>query len=129
MVSCADAASRAENLDKREPILARAVEDPDGNCPKPPSPRFPVWKPRHLDGGVFLFGDRRTTPKIGCNDPCPCESDKKLKQCCGRTTNHATLGRKNICPAALVLASQANEREHHRGRWSRALIAIGGIRR
>jgi uncharacterized protein len=31
---------------------------------------------------------RRTIPKIGRNDPCPCGSGKKFKQCCGRTTLH-----------------------------------------
>jgi uncharacterized protein len=31
---------------------------------------------------------RRTLPKIGRNDPCPCGSGKKFKQCCGRTTLH-----------------------------------------
>ncbi len=27
----------------------------------------------------------RATPKIGRNDPCPCGSGKKFKQCCGKT--------------------------------------------
>ena len=27
---------------------------------------------------------RRTLPKVGRNDPCPCGSGKKYKQCCGR---------------------------------------------
>ena len=31
---------------------------------------------------------RRTEPKIGRNDPCPCGSGKKFKQCCGKTTLH-----------------------------------------
>ena len=31
---------------------------------------------------------RRTTPKIGRNDPCPCGSGKKFKQCCGKITLH-----------------------------------------
>jgi uncharacterized protein len=31
---------------------------------------------------------RRTIPKVGRNDPCPCGSGKKFKQCCGRTTLH-----------------------------------------
>jgi uncharacterized protein len=31
---------------------------------------------------------RRETPKIGRNDPCPCGSGKKFKQCCGKTTLH-----------------------------------------
>ncbi len=26
----------------------------------------------------------RTGPKVGRNDPCPCGSKKKFKQCCGR---------------------------------------------
>lgn len=30
---------------------------------------------------------RRTTPKIGRNDPCPCGSGKKYKQCCGRASD------------------------------------------
>ncbi len=28
---------------------------------------------------------KRSTPKIGRNDPCPCGSGKKYKNCCGRT--------------------------------------------
>ncbi|HZK20403.1 MAG TPA: preprotein translocase subunit SecA [Treponemataceae bacterium] len=27
---------------------------------------------------------RRTSPKVGRNDPCPCGSNKKYKKCCGR---------------------------------------------
>lgn len=26
---------------------------------------------------------KRTTPKVGRNDPCPCGSGKKYKKCCG----------------------------------------------
>ena len=26
----------------------------------------------------------RTSPKVGRNDPCPCGSGKKFKQCCGK---------------------------------------------
>ena len=26
----------------------------------------------------------RTGPKVGRNDPCPCASGKKYKQCCGK---------------------------------------------
>jgi preprotein translocase subunit SecA len=26
----------------------------------------------------------RTMPKVGRNDPCPCGSGKKFKQCCGK---------------------------------------------
>jgi uncharacterized protein len=31
---------------------------------------------------------RRIAPKIGRNDPCPCGSGKKFKQCCGKNTLH-----------------------------------------
>jgi uncharacterized protein len=31
---------------------------------------------------------RRVMPKVGRNDPCPCGSGKKYKQCCGRITLH-----------------------------------------
>jgi uncharacterized protein len=40
----------------------------------------------HLSGNTTTF--HRVTPKIGRNDPCPCGSGKKFKQCCGRTTLH-----------------------------------------
>ncbi len=40
----------------------------------------------------FIDGDiegqtplRRSAPKIGRNDPCPCGSGKKYKKCCGRS--------------------------------------------
>jgi uncharacterized protein len=31
---------------------------------------------------------RRTTTKVGRNEPCPCGSGKKFKQCCGSVTLH-----------------------------------------
>jgi uncharacterized protein len=51
---------------------------------------------RHFKAQRFLANDPlgnmpdffRTMPKIGRNDPCPCGSGKKFKQCCGRTTLH-----------------------------------------
>ena len=42
--------------------------------------------------GKDLLGDmttfRRTMPKIGRNEPCPCGSGRKFKHCCGKTTLH-----------------------------------------
>ncbi len=35
------------------------------------------------DGSVKAQPVRRTAPKVGRNDPCPCGSGKKYKQCCG----------------------------------------------
>ncbi|MBQ5878422.1 MAG: SEC-C domain-containing protein, partial [Treponema sp.] len=37
---------------------------------------------RHTQGQSVTV--RRTTPKVGRNDPCPCGSGKKYKQCCGK---------------------------------------------
>lgn len=34
--------------------------------------------------GEALEPIRRTTPKVGRNDPCPCGSGKKYKKCCGQ---------------------------------------------
>jgi preprotein translocase subunit SecA len=37
------------------------------------------------DGEVSLdLPIRRSLPKVGRNDPCPCGSGKKYKNCCGR---------------------------------------------
>ncbi len=41
--------------------------------------------------GIGLGGDRkekpsRCRPKIGRNEPCPCDQGKKFKHCCGRTS-------------------------------------------
>jgi len=41
---------------------------------------------KELYGNATTF--RRVMPKIGRNDPCPCGSGKKFKQCCARTTLH-----------------------------------------
>lgn len=38
------------------------------------------WFERSIPGTV-----RREAPKVGRNDPCPCGSGKKYKNCCGRT--------------------------------------------
>jgi len=55
-------------------ILHRMAPEPDKE-EEPPDP------PEYVDvtGPV-----RRTEPRIGRNDPCPCESGKKFKKCCGR---------------------------------------------
>ncbi|TFH85123.1 preprotein translocase subunit SecA [Billgrantia azerbaijanica] len=61
----ATAASRHE-----EPALATAGGDDDEPAPLPPG----------ADGRPL----RREGPKVGRNDPCPCGSGKKYKQCCGK---------------------------------------------
>jgi SEC-C motif len=37
----------------------------------------------HIDLSVLAPEPRRTAPKVGRNDPCPCGSVKKFKRCCG----------------------------------------------
>ena len=37
-------------------------------------------------GTTFTPGPRRTAPKVGRNELCPCGSGKKYKKCCGGTT-------------------------------------------
>jgi uncharacterized protein len=47
------------------------------------SQRMPQARPP-IDMATF----RRSLPKIGRNDPCPCGSRKKFKQCCGKIVLH-----------------------------------------
>jgi preprotein translocase subunit SecA len=39
---------------------------------------------RQADEQASVAPVRRVEPKVGRNDPCPCGSGKKFKQCCGR---------------------------------------------
>ena len=41
---------------------------------------------RAADMSAQTTEPRRSTPKVGRNDPCPCGSGKKYKKCCGATT-------------------------------------------
>ena len=38
---------------------------------------------RQVSPGTHRSEPRRSTPKVGRNDPCPCGSGKKYKRCCG----------------------------------------------
>jgi Flp pilus assembly protein TadD len=60
---------RMKMLDKAGFELAGLDDDEDEDESNPPPPVQTV---------------RRTGPKIGRNDPCPCGSGKKYKKCCGR---------------------------------------------
>ena len=35
-----------------------------------------------VDGKIFNEAIKRSSPKVGRNDPCPCGSGKKHKKCC-----------------------------------------------
>jgi SEC-C motif-containing protein len=41
-----------------------------------------VWM--YSDGKLAATTIVRSSPKVGRNDPCPCGSGKKYKQCCGK---------------------------------------------
>jgi len=40
------------------------------------------------DTGREATTHRRSAPKVGRNDPCPCGSGQKFKKCCGKVTLH-----------------------------------------
>ncbi len=46
---------------------------------------YRFWLPRRKEAHERLIVEtvRRTNPKTGRNDPCPCGSGKKFKNCCG----------------------------------------------
>ena len=51
---------------------------------------YRFWLPRRKEAHERLIVEtvRRTEPKVGRNDPCPCGSGKKYKKCCGAATLH-----------------------------------------
>lgn len=57
---------------------ARLVADIKENLPVIIQVLYNFWHNRGASP------QQRDTPKIGRNDPCPCGSGKKFKQCCGR---------------------------------------------
>lgn len=58
---------------------ARLVADIEANLPVIVQSLYNFWRNRR--SGVTV---RRAEEKTGRNDPCPCGSGKKFKQCCGR---------------------------------------------
>jgi len=50
---------------RREPILARAVEDPDGEPPSPPAPAFPSGSPATSMAGFSFLGIAEQCQKLG----------------------------------------------------------------
>jgi preprotein translocase subunit SecA len=44
---------------------------------------------QHSPGSTTPSTVRRSTPKVGRNDPCPCGSGKKYKKCHGATEGSA----------------------------------------
>jgi uncharacterized protein len=58
---------------------ARLVAEIQENFPVVVQSLYNFWRNKRVGGTV-----KRTEPKSGRNDPCPCGSGRKFKQCCGR---------------------------------------------
>lgn len=58
--------------------LERIERECEENLPYAASEIYRFWLARRGTAPI-----RRETPKVGRNDPCPCGSGKKYKQCCG----------------------------------------------
>jgi preprotein translocase subunit SecA len=63
---------------------APAAPPPDAWPPAGPAPGGPGMRPPPLPPADPVAPYVRETPKVGRNDPCPCGSGKKYKQCHGR---------------------------------------------
>ena len=57
-----------------------AVEAFDGNAARQAASASPMAQRRQAEQVTVV----RSDPKVGRNDPCPCGSGRKYKQCCGR---------------------------------------------
>ena len=76
-------------LKEDAPSAATAGADMPANRMRQPQPQ-PAMAGVAMDGdgsgeGYIDLPVRRALPKVGRNEPCPCGSGKKFKNCCGRT--------------------------------------------
>ncbi len=65
--------------DERDDVIGRMMQGVG---------RIHAWFAPYRDGTAGALKPatmRREAPKVGRNDPCPCGSGKKYKQCCGAT--------------------------------------------
>lgn len=68
-------------IEVRQPETPKFQETRVYNAPTTASKANSLQKPEEIKKQVT---DVRTSPKIGRNDPCPCGSGKKYKNCCGK---------------------------------------------
>jgi preprotein translocase subunit SecA len=61
---------------------------PSATLPEPPAAEASAAEPSNTDDHVDPI--RNLAQKVGRNDPCPCGSGKKFKNCCGRSSGVAT---------------------------------------
>ncbi|WP_319238742.1 UPF0149 family protein [uncultured Propionivibrio sp.] len=58
--------------------LEQVINDCEEDLPQAVADLYCFWRAKRGIGTI-----RRDAPKVGRNDPCPCGSGKKFKQCCG----------------------------------------------
>lgn len=67
-------------LEQEDPELAQLLQETcQHNMLTPPQGHIIV----DIDQGTADYAVKRSAPKVGRNDPCPCGSGKKHKKCCG----------------------------------------------
>jgi preprotein translocase subunit SecA len=70
----------------RESMMRAKQAGPDTAQPnQPPRRQQGGGEEPAEDGPRITIPLKREMPKVGRNDPCPCGSGKKYKQCCGRS--------------------------------------------
>ena len=68
------------NADRNMNAQHNAMNSFDGNAARNAANSSPMASKRQGDNVTVV----RTAPKVGRNEPCPCGSGKKYKNCCGR---------------------------------------------
>ncbi len=73
---------REEEIARQEALLKMQHQQVDALHPTDETPAAPANKPQNQSQGAAPFV--RDGKKVGRNDPCPCGSGKKFKQCHGK---------------------------------------------
>ncbi len=86
----------AREEQERQERLSRAMQFQHAEPPSvlPEAPAEPVAQ----DAAPMMTPFERSDPKVGRNDPCPCGSGKKYKQCHGNLALQGDIGRNEPCP-------------------------------
>ena len=79
-VGPADARMRGANVPRQMNAQHNAMQSFNGNAARAAADKSPMAQRRQGDSVTVV----RQGPKVGRNDPCPCGSGKKYKNCCGR---------------------------------------------
>ena len=79
-VQKADEAQRRSHPIRQMNAQHNAVAAFDGNAARQAASASPMAQRRQAENVTVV----RSVPKVGRNDPCPCGSGRKYKQCCGR---------------------------------------------